>query len=248
MDRVNRLEEVDVLDKKSLVRVLLADHQSLFRQGLRTLLATERDCVVVGEAQDFRELMLASHALGEAAPNVIVAAKDLPGASCEADWDRLRAGSSAQLLLLTVEASAIQPAGRGEPGGYGEPAGYPHALPAIPRSEAAALAVPLVRQLARQTTMASLQNLALTVDRLRANSLTQPAHAAGPALTARENEVLQLLVVGNTVKDVASELDLSVKTVEAHKFNLMRKLNIHSRTELVEHARRCGVFESVAVG
>jgi two-component system response regulator NreC len=242
------------LDKKSLVRVLLADHQSLFRQGLRTLLATERDCVVVGEAQDFRELMLASHALGEAAPNVIVAAKDLPGASCEADWDRLRAASSAQLLLLTMETSAIEPAGRGEPGGYGEPGeygepgGYAYALPAIPRSEAAALAVPLVRQLARQTTMTSLQNLALTVDRLRANCLTPPAHAAGPALTARENEVLLLLVVGNTVKDVANELDLSVKTVEAHKFNLMRKLNIHSRTELVEHARRCGVLESVAVG
>lgn len=224
------------MDKKSPVRVLLADHQALFREGLRTLLAAERDCVVVGEAQDYRELMAASHALGEAAPNVIVAAKDLPGASSQADWDRLRATCGAQILLLTMETPAEEPGGDGP------------ALPAIPRREAATLAVPLVRQLARLTAIAGLQNLALTVERLRASSLAPPPHATGPALTARENEILQMLVVGNTVKDVANDLDLSVKTVEAHKFNLMRKLNIHSRTELVEHARRCGLIESVAVG
>jgi DNA-binding NarL/FixJ family response regulator len=224
-----------VLDKKSPVRVLLADHQSLFRQGLRTLIETERDCAVVGEAQNYQELMAASYALGEASPNVIVAAKDLPGANSEADWDRLRATFGAQLLLLTLETPTQEP-------------GYGHALPSIPRSEAASLAVPLVRQLARQTAMTSLQNLALTVDRLRTNSLAPPPLPTGPALTARENEILQLLVAGNTVKDVANELDLSVKTVEAHKFNLMRKLNIHSRTELVEHARRSGMLESLVVG
>jgi two-component system response regulator NreC len=235
------------LDKKSPVRVLLADHQALFRQGLRTLLATERDCVVVGEAQDYAELMAVCHALGESAPHVIVAAKDLPGAGSQADWDGLRAACGAQLLLLTMEAAAEEAGGDGEPVVSGVP-GDGNALPAIPRREAANLVVPLVRQLARQTAVASLQNLALTVDRLRANSLTPPPQATGPTLTARENEILQLLVVGNTVKDVANELDLSVKTVEAHKFNLMRKLNIHSRTELVEHARRCGILESLVVG
>jgi two-component system, NarL family, response regulator NreC len=229
------------LDKKSPVRVLLADHQALFRQGLRTLIATERDCVVVGEAQDYQEVMAVSHSLGEAAPNVIVAAEDLPGASSEEDWDRLRATFGAQLLLLTMDVRADDPERQGEPGGYG------HALPTIPRREAGALAVPLLRQLARQSTTTSLHNLALTVDRLRSNSFTPPPPPTGPALTARENEILQLLVAGNTVKDVANELDLSVKTVEAHKFNLMRKLNIHSRTELVEHARRSGLLESVLV-
>jgi two-component system, NarL family, response regulator NreC len=225
-----------VLDKKSPVRVLLADHQALFRQGLRTLIAGERDFTVVGEAQDYQELMAVSQALGEAAPNVIVAAQDLPGASNQSDWDQLRATLGAQLLLLTTEAPAEDPGGNG------------HDLPAIPRCEAATLAVPLVRQLARLSATTSLQNLASTLDRLRSNSLTPAPHATGPALTARENEILQLLVAGNTVKDVANELDLSVKTVEAHKFNLMRKLNIHSRTELVEHARRSGVLESLAVG
>lgn len=223
-----------MLDKKSPVRVLLADHQALYRQGLRTLIATERDCVVVGEAQDLHELMAGAHALGEAAPNVIVVVRDLPGVTSDADWDRIRQTFGAQLLLLNGDATvglSVNDGGQ---------------LPAIHRREAAALLLPLVRQLARQSATASLQNLATTVDRLRSNSFAPPPASSGPALTARENEILQLLATGNTVKDAANELDLSVKTVEAHKFNLMRKLNIHSRAELVEHARRTGILEPVA--
>jgi len=223
------------LDKKSPVRILLADHQALYRQGLRTLIATERDCVVVGEAQDLHELMASSHALGEAAPNVIVVARELPGVSSDADWDRIRQTFGAQLLLLTGDTTNAA-----VPGDDGD-----H-LPAIHRREAVALLLPLVRQLARQSATTSLQNLANTVDRLRSNSIAPPPASTGPALTARENEILQLLATGNTVKDAANELDLSVKTVEAHKFNLMRKLNIHSRAELVEHARRTGILEPVA--
>jgi DNA-binding NarL/FixJ family response regulator len=55
-------------------------------------------------------------------------------------------------------------------------------------------------------------------------------------LTPREKEILKMLAEGNTVKDVASQLDLSVKTVEAHKFNLMRKLDIHNKAQLVQYA------------
>jgi DNA-binding NarL/FixJ family response regulator len=55
-------------------------------------------------------------------------------------------------------------------------------------------------------------------------------------LTPREKEILKMLAEGNTVKEVASQLDLSVKTVEAHKFNLMRKLDIHNKAQLVQYA------------
>ena len=53
------------------------------------------------------------------------------------------------------------------------------------------------------------------------------------SLTAREREVLKLLAEGRTVRSAATELGLSVKTVDAHKFNLMRKLGIHNKAELV---------------
>jgi two-component system response regulator NreC len=55
-------------------------------------------------------------------------------------------------------------------------------------------------------------------------------------LTAREKEVLKLIAEGLSVKEIASFLDLSVKTVEAHKFNLMRKLDIHNKAHLVQYA------------
>jgi two-component system response regulator NreC len=55
-------------------------------------------------------------------------------------------------------------------------------------------------------------------------------------LTPREKEVLKLLAEGNSVKEIACTLNLSVKTVEAHKFNLMRKLDIHNKAQLVQYA------------
>jgi two-component system response regulator NreC len=55
-------------------------------------------------------------------------------------------------------------------------------------------------------------------------------------LTKREREILKLLAEGRSVKDIASSFDLSVKTVEAHKFNLMRKLDIHNKAQLVQYA------------
>ena len=63
--------------------------------------------------------------------------------------------------------------------------------------------------------------------------LRQPRVAC---LTKREHEILKLLAEGRSVKDIASSFDLSVKTVEAHKFNLMRKLGIHNKAQLVQFA------------
>jgi DNA-binding NarL/FixJ family response regulator len=66
------------------------------------------------------------------------------------------------------------------------------------------------------------------------------AHVSNPSrttvLTPREREIMKLLAEGNTARKVASLLGLSVKTVEAHKFNLMRKLDIHNKAQLVTRA------------
>ncbi len=55
-------------------------------------------------------------------------------------------------------------------------------------------------------------------------------------LTQREREILKILAEGKSVKEIAASFDLSTKTVEAHKFNLMRKLNIHNKAQLVQYA------------
>ena len=61
-------------------------------------------------------------------------------------------------------------------------------------------------------------------------------------LTLREQEVMRLLAEGRTVREVAAELSLSIKTIEAHKLNLMRKLDIHNRTSLIECAVKMGLL------
>jgi two-component system response regulator NreC len=240
------------LEKRAPIRILLADHQALFRQGLRTLLAPERDCDVIGEAEDFQSLLSAlpvmagdvldNENLGDdplshlaVTPDVIALVDDLPGLDANNNLDTLRGATTAQVLLLSSSGDFAP----GLTNGW---------LPArIRRSEATSLLVPVLRQLVRQTGTLSLQNLSATVDRLRAANFAPAPVNNGPALTVRENEILQLLATGSTVKDVANELDLSVKTVEAHKFNLMRKLNIHTRAELVEYAQRSGITKPVSV-
>ncbi len=63
-------------------------------------------------------------------------------------------------------------------------------------------------------------------------------------LTNREREILVLLAEGHTLKDIATQLDVSVKTVDAHKYNLMRKLDLHDRAELIRYAIRKRLVEA----
>lgn len=72
-------------------------------------------------------------------------------------------------------------------------------------------------------------------------------YARTAALTSREQEILRLLAEGRTVRESASELALSIKTIEAHKLNLMRKLNIHNRSTLIEYAAQNGILPAVPV-
>jgi two-component system, NarL family, response regulator NreC len=64
----------------------------------------------------------------------------------------------------------------------------------------------------------------------------QHANLPRPSLTPREREVVRMIAEGNSARTIASLLGLSVKTVEAHKFNLMRKLDIHNTAQLVTYA------------
>jgi two-component system response regulator NreC len=74
------------------------------------------------------------------------------------------------------------------------------------------------------------------VDDFRSRTRTDIPVPRFDTLTSREKEVLKLLAEGNSVKEIASNLDLSLKTVETHKFNLMRKLDIHNKAQLVQYA------------
>lgn len=66
-------------------------------------------------------------------------------------------------------------------------------------------------------------------------------------LTKREREILKLLAEGGTAKEIACDLNLSIKTIESHKFNLMRKLDIHNKTQLIHYALRKGIIKIPAM-
>jgi DNA-binding NarL/FixJ family response regulator len=74
------------------------------------------------------------------------------------------------------------------------------------------------------------------VDDFRSRSTGSPGTARSETLTPREREVVKMIAEGNSVREIATLLGLSMKTIEAHKFNLMRKLNIHNKAQLVTYA------------
>ncbi len=100
----------------------------------------------------------------------------------------------------------------------------------------AAQLVAAVRDVWRGGSYLSPRMLSQLVDDFRTRVKSTERMPRFATLTPREKEILKMLAEGNTVKEVASQLDLSVKTVEAHKFNLMRKLDIHNKAQLVQYA------------
>jgi two-component system, NarL family, response regulator NreC len=91
------------------------------------------------------------------------------------------------------------------------------------------------------------REISQSVPDLQALAQSNDRYPRVAALTSREQEILKLLAEGRTVRGTAAELSLSVKTVEAHKLNLMRKLDIHNRANLIEYAIEKGVIERHAL-
>ena len=95
--------------------------------------------------------------------------------------------------------------------------------------------VTAIREAYRGGSYLSPRLLTKLVDGFRAGGGTGMQARFG-TLTKREREILKMLAEGKSVKEIAGTFDLSVKTVEAHKFNLMRKLDIHNKAQLVQYA------------
>jgi two-component system response regulator NreC len=93
-----------------------------------------------------------------------------------------------------------------------------------------------LRDVYRGGSYLSPRMLSQLVDDFRSRIKSAHRQPRFATLTAREKEILKFLAEGESVKEIAAGLNLSVKTVEAHKFNLMRKLDIHNKAHLVQYA------------
>jgi len=214
---------------KRVSQILIADGNLLFRRGLRTLLAAESDMEVLDETSNVAETLAKVRVLS---PDVLL--MDLSLLEREGQQAALavrQARPETAILFLTQEDSpeqlelAIAAGARGY----------------MLKDSTAAQLVAGIRQVAFSTDQ-NPRALSKIVPDLQALAASNNGYTRGAVLTSREQEVMRLLAEGHTVREVASELSLSVKTVEAHKLNLMRKLDIHNRASLVEYAMQRGLI------
>lgn len=212
---------------KRIIKVLIAANQLLFRRGLRALVSAEADLEVAGEAVDIADTLQKT---GQLSPDVLVLDVDLIQGCDQSSLMALRlAKRTAALLCL---------------GDQDGPAELELAINAGAQAYMFKNSIPSHLLAGIRRVSAEDQNTGIIsriVPDLQALAATSRVYSRGPVLTAREQEVVRLLAEGRTVREVASELALSVKTIEAHKLNLMRKLDIHSRASLIEYAVRNGI-------
>jgi len=198
------------------IRCLLAHDHVLLRQGLRRLLEDEPDIDVVGEASNAAECLRKVY---ELRPDVLVADAGTFGLpAAEAEILVVKESPQTKIVFLSVQDRDNSPFAslRAATGGC-----------AVRQTSAEEL-VEMVRNSRGDRRNAPDEHSRGDLQR-STKTLFQPERA----LTAREREVLKLLAEGKTVRAAATLLGLSSKTVDAHKFNLMRKLGIHNKAELV---------------
>ena len=206
------------------IRCLLVDDHTLFRQGVRRLLESESDFEIVGESPDAGDALEKARDLR---PDVVLMDIGMPGlSSFEATRQIKKNRPETKVLYLTMyedEDYLLQCLEVGA-------AGY------VLKDTPAPQLVSAVRDVYRGGKYLSSQVLGKLVEDFRARVRDTRMQPRMSTLTPREREILKLLAEGNSVKEIAVLLGLSVKTVEAHKFNLMRKLDIQNKAQLVTYA------------
>jgi DNA-binding NarL/FixJ family response regulator len=209
------------------VRILLADDHDVVREGLKTLLATRADFQVCGEAATGREAVARARALK---PHVVVLDFSMPELNgLEATRQIRKALPDTEVLIMTMHDSNTLAREVLAAGARGF----------LLKTHARRHLVAAVDTLARHRPFFTGHLAALVLEAFL-NPSRRPAKTGAPAdrLTPREREVVQLVAEGWTSKDIAVELGLSVKTAHAHRANVMRKLDLHSVSELVLYAVR----------
>jgi two-component system response regulator NreC len=210
------------MDKQKVgpLRVVLADDHVTVRHGLRLILDAQPDLTVVGEADDGRATL---QRVQELDPDVVVMDISMPGMSGLSATRVLKeARPRLAIVVLTRHADDA----------------YLHEML---RAGAAAFVLKQspsteLIQAIRAAAAGGQYMDANVTSRVTGGLLARDSKRAGPRLTDREAEVLRMIARGYSNKEIASQLDLSVKTIEVHKANGMRKLGLRGRADIVQFA------------
>jgi len=210
-------------DTAAGIRVLLADDHITVRQGLKLLIDSQSDMSVVSEASDGRETIEKARTLR---PDVVVMDISMPGMNGLVATRTLKQIQPESIIVILTrhgDDAYLQELLRAGADGY------------VLKQSAASELLQAIRATASR---GRYLDSALTA-RVTAGFLARTgrrAQTTGITLSDRESEVLRLIAAGYSNKEIATQLDLSVKTVEVHKANAVRKLGLKGRIDIVKYA------------
>ncbi len=212
-----------------MIKVLIADDHAIIRAGLRTLIESDPSLVLVGEASGGYE---AIELIEKTKPDILVLDISMPDIDGIAVAKILKSkDTDVHILFLTIheDKALLREAIKSGASGY------------ILKNVAEKELISAIKIVMRGDMYIEPSMVHTFVDRLRKPG--EDVQESVEALTARETEVLKLIVSGYTNRQVGEELHISVRTVEGHRSNLSDKLGIKSRVELVRYARNSGLIE-----
>lgn len=211
-----------------MIRIVIADDHAVVRGGLRALIRDDPELELVGEASGGAE---AIELVMQLQPDILVLDISMPDIDGITVTRRLKSmGSATKILILTVheDEGLLREAIRSGAGGY------------VLKRAAEAELISAIRSI--------LQGKLYVDPVMLLSVLTEPPEKTAvprgeSPLTGREIDVLRLIAQGYTNRQISEELGISVRTVEGHRANILEKLGLHSRAELVRYARQCGLVD-----
>lgn len=215
------------------LRLLVADDHEVVRKGLCALLAEQPGWEIAAEASDGREAVEKAKKIK---PDVTVLDIGMPVLNgLEAARQILKDVANTKILILTMHDSdsLIKEVLNAGARGY------------VLKSDAGSDLVTAVDALRRNKTFFTPKVAQMVLDGyLNKETKEEEPDSPGVRLTPRQREIVQLLAEGKSSKEVAVALNLSVKTAETHRANIMRRLGCHSVSELVRYAIRNKIIEA----
>ena len=203
--------------------ILIVDDHAIFRAGMRSLLTSVPEYNVVGETDDGKEAIVLSHQLK---PDIIICDLSMPKTNGTEAIERIKSRNpDIKVLVLTIHSAEEQIHNSLTAGANGY---------VLKDDSSDELFLAINNVLAGKTHLSS--SICNNVVTGYLNGANNKSHKKSATLTTREREVIKLVAEGYRNKDIAEYLSINLKTVEKHRSNMMKKLDLHNASGIVNYA------------